>query len=100
MVEVAGLSIKGIRVSIWSVEMRDKVGVIIARPSSIIGALLNCRDRIFHGIGVQVTHDQEIGVTAAGRIRCYPIHQGPRGIGASAITVTLSIASIRVTGTG
>ena len=56
--------------------MSDQVGEIVAGAGGVIGAGLDLIDRIFHGIGVQVAHDQEVGVAAAGRVGGQPVHQG------------------------
>ena len=74
--------------------MRDQVGEIVACAGDIIRTGFDFVDRIFLGIGVQIAHDDEVGVAAAGRVGGEPVHQGFRrgaaGLAAVALTVPRS----------
>ena len=74
MIEITSLSIEGVGVGILVLEVVDQVGVIIARAGGIIGARQDLSDRIFHGIGVQVAHDDKVRVAAASWIGGEPVH--------------------------
>ena len=96
MVEITSLPIEGVRVGIGAVEVRDEVGEIVAGSSGIIGTGLDLINRIFLGIGVQIAHDEEVGVAATGWVGGKPIHQGFCGGSAGLAAIALTITKIRV----
>ena len=57
VIKIASLSIKGIGVSVRAMEVCDEVSEIIGCANCIVGASLDLINRVFHGIGVQVTDD-------------------------------------------
>ena len=96
MIEVAGLPIEGVRVGVMrpGSERSDWCNHRLCRR--VVGTGFDRVDRIFLGIGVQVAHDQEVGVAAAGRVGGKPVDQGLRGglrVGCS----SLAVAEIRIT---
>ena len=75
VIEIPGLPVERIRVGVGALELADQVGVIIARTRGVIRTGFDRVDRIFLSVGVQVAHDQEVRVAAAGRVGGEPVYQ-------------------------
>ena len=57
-------------------------------------------NRIFHRVGIQIAHDEEVAVAAAGGVRGQPVDQRRGGVGARDVAVALPVAQIRVAHVG
>ena len=91
VVEIPPLPVKDKGVSVRPAKVGDQVGISGAFQS---------RDRILFGIGVQVAHEEDVGIADAGRIRRQPGREFIGRVKADAVAVALAIAGIRcVTGT-
>ena len=91
VIEITSLPIEGVRVCKRTVEVCDEVGEIIGGSDSIIRASLDLIDRVFHGIGVQVTYDEEVRVAAACWVGGKPIDQGFCRVASGLATISLTI---------
>src|SRR5215207_666786 len=96
MVQITSLSIESIGVGVGSLELCNEIREIITCTNNIIGAGFDLIDCIFHGVGVQVAHDDEIGIAAASWICGKPIDQCFCRGSACLAAVALTIIKIRV----
>ena len=97
MIQVTGLPIEHIAISVVTLFFKDHIQVIISSVSNVVRAEFDRVNRIFLVVGVEVADDQ--GFINIGEVRwvCKPIHQGFSGCLAGQIAIALSIAQIRVT---
>ncbi len=96
MVEITGLPIERVRVSIGALEVGDQVGVVVGCASDVIRTGFDGVDGIFHCVGVEVAHDDEVRIAAAGGIGCQPIDQSLGCQGTRSAAVALAVTQIRV----
>ena len=87
MIQIAKETVKGVGIGIVAQELVDQIGV---------AAILERRDRIFLGISIEITDDQEVGVAAAGRIGRQPVDERGGCFGAGDVTVALAVAGVGI----
>src|SRR5262245_33683556 len=96
MVKITRLTIKGVGVGKGPMEMSNQVGEIVASADGVIRTGFDFINRIFLGVGIQIAHDDEVGVAATGWIGGKPVYQGFCGGAAGLATIALTVAQIRV----
>src|SRR5574341_1183294 len=75
MVKISRLPIEYVGVGIGPLEVRNQVGVIVARAGGVVRTSLDSVNRVLLGVRVQVPHDQEVRVAAASRVGRQPVHR-------------------------
>ncbi len=85
VVEVAPLAVEDVRVGVPSTKSLTR----FVKP-----AVVEDRDRVLLGVGVQVAEDQNVRVADAGRVGGEPV-TGDGGVGAHGVAVALAVAGVR-----
>lgn len=96
MVEASGLTVEDVRMRIRSRMAEDQVDEIVRRSGHVVGAREEDSNGVFAAVAVEIADDQEIRISARGRIGGEPIDERPGGGAPRSIAIALTIAGIEV----
>src|SRR5215203_3731804 len=96
VVEVARHPVEHVRVRVWAEVAGDEVRPVVPGAGGVVGAALDRADRVLLRVRVEVAHDQEVRVAAAGRVGLQPVDERLCRLAACAVAVALAVARVRV----
>ena len=76
----------------------ENVGIGVGQAVALIGVACTRDDgnRVFHRVGIEIAHNEEVCVAAAGGVCGKPVDQRGGGVGAGDVAVALSVSRVGI----
>ncbi|MFO0689527.1 MAG: hypothetical protein U0900_12545 [Myxococcota bacterium] len=98
MVEASDLPVEDVAVGRGAGEPADEIDAVVGGARDVVGTVLDRANRIFAGVAVEVSDDQEVGIPARRGIAREPVDEGPGACGARRVAVSLAVTDVGVPG--